>query len=583
MTMSLDTDVLIIGAGMSGLGIAVQLVRKFGHRNFELIEKSNDVGGTWLANKYPGCGCDVASHFYSYSFALNPNWSQKYSMREEIQTYFRSIAEQYQIVPHIRFHSTVETALWDKTTATWLVTVKNQKTKEIRQRRCKILVSAVGALSVPKECEVAGAESFKGSLFHSAKWDHAFDWEDKEVVVLGNGCSATQFVPIMSADPSAVRKITQFSRQAQYLGERENPYYSSSFKFVMRYLPFAMRLYRFKIYADMEKDFAGFDIEGGKTTRDDLVKENKEYVMKTAPERYWDALIPKTTIGCKRKVLDTNYLACLHRDNVELVHDDPVEEIVEHGVRTRSGRRVGADAIVLATGFATHQVLFPMKIIGERGISLNEHWQSTSSGAAQAYLGTCVPSFPNLFILMGPNTVTGHLSVIYTVECQINFALRLTAPILDSLHSRRSLLTLRLPLSSSSSSADSVTVKPTAAAADSAWLQHKLDRLVWASGCSSWALHPETGTNIMMYPDWQFWFWWRSVFVKRADFVFRDAGTGRERSVAVGVGTAVRRWAAVLGVLAVAGIVVSGFVDQGLIAKMGKGVVERAREMGVRW
>ncbi|KAK5004579.1 hypothetical protein LTR60_006512, partial [Cryomyces antarcticus] len=315
----------------------------------------------------------VASHFYSYSFALNPNWSQKYSMREEIQTYFRSIAEQYQIVPHIRFHSTVETALWDKTTATWLVTVKNQKTKEIRQRRCKILVSAVGALSVPKECEVAGAESFKGSLFHSAKWDHAFDWEDKEVVVLGNGCSATQFVPIMSADPSAVRKITQFSRQAQYLGERENPYYSSSFKFVMRYLPFAMRLYRFKIYADMEKDFAGFDIEGGKTTRDDLVKENKEYVMKTAPERYWDALIPKTTIGCKRKVLDTNYLACLHRDNVELVHDDPVEEIVEHGVRTRSGRQVKADAIVLATGFATHQVLFPMKIIGERGISLNEH------------------------------------------------------------------------------------------------------------------------------------------------------------------------------------------------------------------
>lgn len=191
---------------MSGLGLAVQLIRKFGVDSFEIIEKSNDFGGTWLANTYPGCGCDVASHFYSYSFTLHPDWSRKYSMRPEIQKYFYSIAEQYNILLHIQFHSTVEKAIWEEDTATWVVTIKDQKTKESKTRRCKILESAVGALSVPKECETPGALNFQGPLFYSARWDHSFDWKNKDVVVPGNGCPATQFVPIMSGGPNALTK-----------------------------------------------------------------------------------------------------------------------------------------------------------------------------------------------------------------------------------------------------------------------------------------------------------------------------------------------------------------------------------------
>ena len=183
--MSFDTEVLIIGAGMSGLGLAVQLVRQFGVRNFELIEKSNDVGGTWLANTYPGCGCDVASHFYSYSFALNPNWSRKFSMQPEIQKYFRSVAEQYRILNHVRFHCIVEQAAWDDDSKIWTVTVLDFTTKTRSVRRAKILVSAVGALSVPKKCDIPGAENFQGPLFHSAEWDHSFSWKGKDVVVLG--------------------------------------------------------------------------------------------------------------------------------------------------------------------------------------------------------------------------------------------------------------------------------------------------------------------------------------------------------------------------------------------------------------
>ncbi|KAH7405951.1 hypothetical protein DE146DRAFT_779382, partial [Phaeosphaeria sp. MPI-PUGE-AT-0046c] len=523
--MSFDTEVLIIGAGMSGLGLAVQIIRKFGVRNFELIEKSEDVGGTWLANTYPGCGCDVASHFYSYSFALNPDWSRKYSMRPEIQAYFRSVAEQYRVVEHVRFHSIVEKAEWDEAAKVWVVTVLDLKTKQQTVRRAKILISGVGSLSVPKKCEIPGADSFKGKMFHSAEWDHSFDWKDKEVVVLGNGCSATQFLPIMANPPNPVRRIrdAQFARQAQYLSERENPVYTPLFKASMRYIPLAMRLYRFKHYFDMERDYAGFNIESGRPIRQSLAQENEAYVKRTAPRKYWDALIPKTEIGCKRKVLDTEYLKSLWKENVELVSDDPVEEIRQKGVVTRSGSEIGADAIVLAIGFATQQMLSPINIVGRQGLGLNDFWNQTSQGVAQAYFGTVVPHFPNFFILMGPNTVTGHLSVIYTVECQINFTLRLLTPLIQSLPSYRSRsFTPRLFAPAPAT----VEVRPEAALADSEWTQAEAKKLVWASGCTNWAVDVKTGMNNMMYPDWQFWYWWRSVFWKRGDFVYRDERTG---------------------------------------------------------
>ncbi|KAI4703280.1 hypothetical protein J4E81_002158 [Alternaria sp. BMP 2799] len=523
--MSFDTEVLIIGAGMSGLGLAVQIIRKYGLRNFELIEKSDDVGGTWLANTYPGCGCDVASHFYSYSFALNPDWSRKYSMRPEIQAYFRSVAEQYKIVDHVRFHSIVEKAAWNDLDNVWEVSILNLHTKERTTRRAKILVSGVGSLSVPKQCDLPGVETYQGKLFHSAQWDHSFDWKDKDVVVLGNGCSATQFVPIMANEPNPVRKLTQFGRQAQYLAERQNPYYSNTFKAVMRYVPLAMRLYRAKFYYDMERDWSGFDIETGRSIRQNLAKENEAYVKSMAPPKYWSALIPKTEIGCKRKVLDTDYLKTLWRDNIELVADDPVERITDDGVVTKSGREVKADAIVLATGFATQQMLCPMEIAGRDGLRLNEYWDKTSQGVAQAYFGTVVPQFPNFFILMGPNTVTGHLSVIYTVECQINFTLRLLEPIFKSLPSYRSQSFIPQMLSPPPAT---VEVKPEAAVADSQWTQKAASKLVWNSGCVNWAVDPKTGLNNMMYPDWQFLYWLRSIFWKKGDFVYRNEKTGEE-------------------------------------------------------
>jgi len=177
----------------------------------------------------------------------------------------------------------------------------------------------------------------------------------------------------MANGTQPARKITQFSRQAQYLSERENPYYSPTFKAVMRYVPLAMRLYRAGLYWQMERDFAGFPTDDGKQIRSVLAKENEAYVKRMAPRRYWDALIPKTEVGCKRKVLDTEYLSSLHNENVELVSDDVIDTITQNGVKTKSGREVHADAIILAIGFATQQMLFPMEIVGRNGLTLNSY------------------------------------------------------------------------------------------------------------------------------------------------------------------------------------------------------------------
>lgn len=309
-------------------------------------------------------------------------------MQPEILEYFKGVAARYEIEDHVRFESVLESAHWDEVTGTWLASIRDVTSEMIVERRSKILVSAVGALSVPKKCDLPGASTFKGSMFHSARWDHSFNWEGKEVVVVGklfmlalggsshhagNGCSATQIVPAISDGKGAIKKVTQFSRQAHWLAERPNPKYSRLFKWTMRWIPFAMKIYRAMIYWEKERDFGGFDLITGAITRAGWSNETAKYIRKNSPAKYRNFLVPKTEVGCKRRVNDTGYLACLHRDNVELVHDDPIKQIEEDRVRTSSGRNVHADAIVLAHGFETQEFLSPIEIYGKDGESLNEH------------------------------------------------------------------------------------------------------------------------------------------------------------------------------------------------------------------
>lgn len=456
----------------------------------------------------------MPSHFYSFSFALNPNWSQAFALQPEIHQYFVNLAQQYRIHPHTRLNTAVERAIWDASTGTRLVTVRNQHTKETSALRCKILISAVGSLSVPKDCDIPGASSFTGPLFHSARWDHSFDYTNKDIVVIGNGCSATQFVPILA---NTAHHVTQFSRQPHWLAPRPNPVYSTSFKVLMRYLPLAMRLYRWSLFLAKEAEFATFATHSGAPARDKAAAEQAAYIRAHAPAKYADALVPTTVLGCKRKVMDTSYLACLHAPNVSLQHADPVARITPDGVETRSGASIRADAIVLANGFKTQQPLFPMEVRGEGGVSLEEHWREANDGSPCAYLGTMVSGFPNFFVLMGPNTVTGHLSVLFTTECQINYVNRLIAPILGALRPGRFRAREVLGLGPA---ADVVAVREEAERREVEWVGEKTKGLVWATGCSSWGIDERTGKNTMLYPDWQVKFWLRSLWPVGRDLAY---------------------------------------------------------------
>ncbi|KAI1116575.1 putative monooxygenase [Nemania sp. NC0429] len=509
--MELDTDIIIIGAGMSGIGFAVQLIRQYGHRNFELIEKSAQFGGTWFSNTYPGCGVDIEAHYYSYSFCLNPDWSQKYPLQPEILQYFENVADKYDIGKHTRFQSVVTSANWEESSGTWLVSVRNLETSETYSRRCKILISAVGVLSEPNECEIPGKSSFQGPIFHTAEWDHSFDWKGKEIVVIGNGCSASQVVPAISEGDGAVKKVVQFARQAQWVFERPNPPYSSLFRWTMKWVPLAMRSYRAVQNYYTEWDYQSFPIESGAPIRKMYADYQGGYIRKTSPAKYHEFLIPKTDVGCKRRVMDTDYLQCLHRDNVELVYQDPIEEFVANGVRTKSGRVVRADAIVLANGFKVLKPLPSLNLHGERGATVEDHWDKVSGGSPSAYFATCLSGFPNFFIMMGPNSASGHGSVSYTSECQINFTLRVIKPILNALRAQRSILPVI------GQKADIVRLKPDAEQADIDTVQDKLKGLIFSSGCTSWALD-QTGRNVTMYPDFQYKYWLRSIFVSWSDF-----------------------------------------------------------------
>ncbi|KAI6777650.1 Glucose-methanol-choline oxidoreductase [Emericellopsis cladophorae] len=547
--MELDTDVLIIGAGMSGLGLAVQLVRSYGHRRFEIVEKAEHLGGTWWTNSYPGCGVDVVAHYYAYSFCMNPNWSRKYPLQPEILAYFERVAAKYDIEKHIRFQSKVESAHWEESSGTWLVDVRNLRTSETYQRRCKILVSAVGILSQPNDCDIRGHASFKGRLFHSTQWDHLFDWNSKSVVVIGNGCSGSQIVPAISEGDRAAAKVTQFARQAQWVFERPNPEYSKAFQFVMRWTPFAMRLYRFMHNYYAEMDFKSFPTLSGAAIREMYATYQGAYIRRVSPEKYHGFLVPKSEVGCKRRVMDSEYLESLGRDNVELVYDDPIEEIVEDGVRTNSGRLVEADAIVLANGFQVQKPLLTLNLHGRGGVSVAEHWENFSEGAASAYFGTCLSQFPNYFILMGPNTASGHGSVSYITECQINFTMRVIKPVLKALKAQRS----RLPVLGSAT--DVVEVQQGAEKQDIDNVQERVKDLVWSSGCTSWALDETTRRNTTMYPDFQYRYWLRSVFVPWKDFEFSRSSV-LEESLAgksVGLGT----WATLFAGVSLAAAVFS--------------------------
>jgi cation diffusion facilitator CzcD-associated flavoprotein CzcO len=432
--------------------MGIQL-RKAGFSSFTIFEKSNDVGGTWLDNSYPGAACDVPSHLYSFSFERKPDWSRVFAPQAEIQAYFRRCAAKYGLLPHIRFGTEVEGASFDERAGVWRL-----RTAAGESIEADVVVSGLGQLNRPHVPDLPGLASFEGTTFHSARWDHAHDLAGEDVAVIGNAASAIQFIPRIA--PKAAR-LYVFQRTPNWTIARRDRAYSEREKRMFASVPGLERLYRWFIYLMLELRFFAFH-EGSWLGRR-MERSAREWLRSQVRDpALREALTPDYPVGCKRILISDDYYASLERPNVEVV-TSPIERVTPRGIATRDGRERPVDTLVFATGFETTSFLAPLGIEGLGGRKLQEVWRD----GAEAYLGIAAAGFPNLFMLYGPNTNLGHNSILFMIECQVSYVVRCLREL-----ARRDLAWL--------------DVRADVQERYNRELQERLRKTAWAAGCTSW-------------------------------------------------------------------------------------------------
>ncbi|RAR10294.1 monooxygenase [Stemphylium lycopersici] len=387
-------DVIIIGAGPSGISMAYTLRHKLGFRDFTIYEKLDGVGGTWRTNTYPGIGCDVPTILYSFHFNINPNWSKELCEGDEILEYIESTVDKFDLRKHMCFSVECLGASWNSATAKWDVKFRDQKTKIEFVRSASVFISAVGGISYPRDVKFPGMDNFQGAMFHTARWDHSYDYKGKRMAVIGNGCSAAQVVPAVIKD---VTSVTQYARSRQWYHERPNRYFTKAETWAFRYIPFWERWKRLQLFIEND-DLVATYMPGVKASIKRAAVEDsaKKYIYSRAPKKYHDYLVPDFPLGCKRRIFDPNYLDALNEPNFELIPEG-IKEIDETGIVSENGRKDEFDVIVLGTGFQVQQFLTPMEVLGKDGKSLNQQWKEHRG--AQAYMGSFVHNFPNFAIL----------------------------------------------------------------------------------------------------------------------------------------------------------------------------------------
>lgn len=420
-------NVVIIGAGMSGLLAAIRLAEA--GIPYVVIDKNADVGGTWFENVYPGCRVDSPNHTYSYSFAPN-DWPQHFSQQEVLRQYFAKCASEFGLREHIRFNTEVQGANYDERANSWTVQVKGNDGKT-ETLRANAVISAVGQLNRPKMPDIPGQEQFKGVSFHSSRWQHERDLIGKRIGVVGTGASAFQFVPEIAKQAA---DITIFQRTPPWVVP--SPTYHDDIPagkhWLLNHVPFYGKWFRFLMFwrsaegllGSVTRDPAWHNSDASISEKNDQLRTMLTVYMQEIVGGKADLaakILPNYPPGGKRMLLDNgNWLNALTRDNVH-VTTDPIAEITATGLTTKSGKQYEFDVIVYGTGFYTNRFLFPMKIVGRGGVELQQQWETDNP---RAYLGITVPNFPNLFVLYGPNTnIVVNGSIIFFSECEMRYVL----------------------------------------------------------------------------------------------------------------------------------------------------------------
>jgi cation diffusion facilitator CzcD-associated flavoprotein CzcO len=489
VTESEHHRVAIIGAGFSGLGMAIRLKQE-GIEDFVVVERASEIGGTWRDNTYPGCQCDIPSVLYSFSFAPNPNWTRTYPLQAEIRDYLRRCATDFGVMPYVRFDHEVTGAAWDDDQRRWRVeTSQGEITADV-------LVGGQGGLSNPSVPDIPGLARFEGTQFHSAQWDHDHDLDNERVAVIGTGASAIQFVPRIQP---RVARLHLFQRTPSWvMPDPDRPLTDFEHRLFER-VPAAQRALRGLVYLVMEATVLGTMVD--KRLAKGLEAVARRHLRRQVRDPELRAkLTPSYTIGCKRITMSDSYYPALAQPNAEVVTEG-IREVRERSIVTVDGIEREVDSIILGTGFHVHDNPGFERVRGRAGLTLAEAWK----GSPRAYLGTTITGFPNLFLLVGPNSAGGFNSIIFTSEAHINYALRAIKAM-----DRHGL--------------DTVEVRPEVYDAFAREAEQKLRDSVWnAGGCASWYLDPN-GRNGVWWPGFMWRLWQRTRRFELDEYRLRPAG-----------------------------------------------------------
>jgi cation diffusion facilitator CzcD-associated flavoprotein CzcO len=472
--MSDRPSVVVVGGGFGGVGAAVMLKRE-GYEDVTVFEKGERVGGVWQHNIYPGAACDIPSHLYEYSFAPN-RWSRRFSPGPEIRAYIEGVAHRFGVFDKVRTGTEVTSAHWDDERGKWVLETS------AGPHEADVLVTACGQLSVPKVAPIPGLDSFEGPAFHTAEWRHDVDLAGKRIAVIGTGCSAIQVVPAIQSE---VAQLDVYQRSPGWTLPKMDFEYSSRSRALFRRVPALRRLDRASIFAFQE--FAAAALTSKRWLLPILRAAGRRQINSAISDPELRIRVtPTDEFGCKRIMLTDEWYPTLTEPNVELVAER-IEAVTPGGIRDATGVERATDAIILATGFASHDFVAPMEISGRGGRTLAEEW----GDVARAYLGVSVPSFPNMFLLYGPNTNGGSGSVVNTLECGIGHVLAALGEM-------------------ERAGAGRIEVRPEAAERFDHELRAALAKTVWHSGCSNWYVD-ENGNDPSNWP----WLW--STYRRRTE------------------------------------------------------------------
>jgi cation diffusion facilitator CzcD-associated flavoprotein CzcO len=480
--------VAIVGAGMGGLCAAIKL-QQTGLDSIVILEQSNEVGGTWRDNAYPGCACDVPSHLYSFSFEPNTEWTRPYPQQPEIQDYILRVTRKYGLRSKIRFNTEVLALHWSSDLLSWRIEIADQADVLATH-----VILATGPLSKPLIPRLQGVESFEGSSFHSSQWRHDFDLTGKRVAIIGTGASAVQFGPEVA---QVAAQVHVFQRTAAWVLPRWDTPYGAIRRWLYRSVPGLQVLSRWRVYWFNETVGLGFL---GARWMQGLLKRLALHHLRSQVDSppLQAALTPNFNPGCKRLLISNAWFPMLQRSNVTLI-TQPVATVQAHSVCTRDGHEYPCDVIIWGTGFKASEFVAPMQVFGEavdgHVPELSHRWRQEP---AATRLGVTVAGFPNLFLIAGPSTGLGHNSLVFMIECQVHY---ITQAIRFAQAKGTGPLKLRCDVQ----------------ARDYADIQYKMKRTVWSSGCRSWYQNDQGGIDTL-WPSFTWKYWWHTRLFRPEDY-----------------------------------------------------------------